>query len=121
MSETNPDQDPNPELSSRQREWLTHFKRCEASGKPMKTYAKENQLSIHTMYQAIKVLRQKGVLPPTTQARRKRNTSFVRVSVPQTIAASWSVRFSSGAVLEGSGALSSELLASLVEVLSTPR
>ncbi len=121
ISESKGDQRISGELTSRQREWLAHLKRCEASGETMKAYAKHHGLSVHAMYQAVKELRRRGALPPTTHSQTDDRASFVRVSSPPSAAAAWRVRFASGAVLEGAGPLSSESLTALVESLSATR
>ena len=121
MSEVSGEQRVTGKLTNRQREWFDHLKRCEASGETMKGYAKLHQLSVHAMYQAAKDLRQRGALAPSVRSRRNKGASFVRVSAPPATATSWRVRFTSGAVLEGSGTLSRELLAALVAGLSASR
>jgi hypothetical protein len=121
MSESKGNQRISGELTSRQREWLAHLKRCEASGETMKAYAKHHGLSVHAMYQAVKELRRRGALPPTTHSQTDDRASFVRVSSAPSTATAWRVRFASGAVLEGAGPLSSESLTALVEALSATR
>ncbi len=121
MSRARSKQRVSGELSSRQREWLAHLKRCEASGETMKAYANHHGLSIHAMYQAVKELRRRGALPPAAHSRTDERASFVRVSSPPSVSAAWRVRFASGAVLEGAGPLSSESLTALVEALSATR
>lgn len=107
------------ELTGRQREWLAHLKRCEASGETKRAYAKRHRLSVQAMYYAAKDLRRRGALPPAGRAARR--VSFVRVPASPSATASWRVRFVSGAVLEGSGSLSSESLTVLIETLSATR
>jgi hypothetical protein len=109
------------ELTSRQREWLAHLKRCDASGETKKAYAKRHQLSVQAMYQAAKDLRGRGALPPAIKPGSNQAAPFVRVSVPQATAAVWRVRFASGAVLESASPLSTESLATLVDALSASR
>lgn len=109
------------ELSSRQREWLEHLKQCKASRETMKAYAKRHRLSVQAMYQAAKDLRRRGALAPAARSRTGPRASFVRVSTPPSGLASWRVRFTSGAVLEGAGTLSNESLTTLVEALSASR
>jgi len=121
MSEARGNQRISGELTSRQREWLAHLKRCKASGETIKAYANHHGLSVHAMYQAAKELRRRGALPPAAHSRIDDRASFVRVSPPPTGSAAWRVRFASGAVLEGAGPLSSESLAALVEALSASR
>jgi hypothetical protein len=121
MSEAKVKQRVAGELSSRQREWLSHLKQCESSGETMKAYAKRQQLSVQAMYQAAKDLRRRGALSPAARSQTDGRASFARVSPPPSGSAAWRVRFASGVVLEGAGSLSSESLTALVEALSTSR
>ena len=107
------------ELTSRQREWLTHLKRCATSGETKRAYAKRHRLSIQAMYYAAKDLRRRGALAPARRAAR--TSSFVRISTPVSPRGAWQVRFANGAVLEGANALTSESLTALVEALSASR
>jgi len=121
MSRARAEQRVSGELSSRQREWLAHLKRCEASDETMKAYAKRHGLSVQAMYQAAKDLRRRGAFPPAARSRANGPASFVRVSAPPSATTAWRVRFASGAMLEGSGTLSNESLTALVEALSGSR
>jgi hypothetical protein len=121
MSKTRGNRRASGELTSRQGEWLAHLKRCEASGETIKAYAKHHGLSVHAMYQAAKELRRRGALPRAAHSRTADRASFVRVCAPLSGSAAWRVRFASGAVLEGTGSLSSESLTALVEALSASR
>jgi hypothetical protein len=119
MSKAKAEQQVARELTTRQREWLAHLKRCEASGETKRAYAKRHRLSIQAMYYAAKDLRRRGALPPAGRAAR--TVSFVRVSTPPSDPGIWRVRFASGAVLEASSPLSGESLTTLVEALSASR
>ncbi len=59
------------ELSPALRKHLDGIRDCERSGEPMKRYAARKGLSIHTLYQAKKVLRKKGVLGSPSGTRAK--------------------------------------------------
>ena len=119
MSKAKGNQRAAGDLTSRQREWLTHLQRCEASGETKQAYAKRHRLSVQALYSAAKDLRRRGALPPAGRAAR--TVSFVRVSAPVSAPGAWQVRFANGAVLEGANALTSESLTALVEALSASR
>ncbi len=119
MSKAKGKQRGTSELTSRQREWLAHLKRCAASGETKRAYAKRHRLSVEAMYYAAKDLRQRGALPPA--GRSARRVSFVRVPTSASPPSAWRVRFANGAVLEGTDGLSSESLTTLVETLSASR
>jgi len=119
MSKTKGKQRAAGELTSRQREWLAHLKRCAASGETKRAYAKRHRLSVQAMYYAAKDLRRRGALAPAGRAAG--TASFARVSAPVSAAGAWQVRFANGAVLEGANALTSESLTALVEALSASR
>jgi len=119
MSKTKGKQRAAGELTSRQREWLVHLKRCAASGETKRAYAKRHRLSIQAMYYAAKDLRRRGALAPA--GRTPQSVSFARVSAEPSQSGTWLVRFANGAMLEGSSPLSSESLTTLVEALSASR
>ncbi len=107
------------ELTSRQREWLAHLKRCEASGETKREYAKRHRLSVQAMYYAAKDLRRRGALPPAGRAAK--TVSFVRVPKRSDDPGAWRVRFANGVVLEGETALSDQSMTALIEALSASR
>lgn len=104
--------------SARLRERLNVVRACEKSGESLKTYAERHEISVHSLYQAKKVARKKGLLPPHRSARsasqRKstRPARFVEArattSMPPAIRSSWRIRFTSGDVLESNAPLSME-------------
>ena len=56
--------EPNDELTERQRFWLRHLRACEVSGQTSIDYAGAHGLKVKSLYSARKVLAEKGVLPP---------------------------------------------------------
>ena len=62
------------ELSATLRKHLDVIEACEQSREPLKRYAERKGLSIHTLYQAKKELRKKGVLAPTERRLGKART-----------------------------------------------
>ena len=57
-------------LTARQREWLAHLTKVRAGGETVRGYAKRQGLSEHTLYQAAKDLRKKGVALPSRRATK---------------------------------------------------
>lgn len=60
------------ELTPTQSKWLAEIQTCEHSGEVLKHYAARKGLSIHTLYQAKRILRKKGVLPAPSRSPAKR-------------------------------------------------
>jgi hypothetical protein len=106
-------------LTPRQRKWLHHLRVCSSRGESMRAYAKQHRLSQDAFYQAVKDLRQRGVLAPA-QPRRSaaKRPTFVRVApAASSIASSaWRVRLPNGVVLEGSDRLGTEWLEALARL-----
>ena len=107
-------------LTPRQREWLSHLRKAE--GDTVRAYAQRHGLSEHSMYQAAKDLRRKGVLAPAGRASTKRVTRrspgaqrprFVEVQAsrpaPSETPSAWRARLPNGIVVEGSGDLGAVL------------
>jgi transposase-like protein len=102
--------------SAKLRERLNVVRACEKSGESLKTYAERHEISVHSLYQAKKVARKKGLLPPHRSARsasqRKstRPPRFVEArattSVTPAMRSTWRIRFTSGDVLESDAQLS---------------
>jgi hypothetical protein len=103
------------ELSERMASHLEHLRACESSGESLKAYAARSGLSIHTLYQAKKVLRRKGVLGMSGAvkravrkhaARARHTVRFAEVTAASAPAATWPrtgawrLRLPSGVVLE---------------------
>lgn len=63
--------EPRDELSATLSKHLDVIEAFARSGEPLKRYAERTGLSIHTLYQAKKELRKKGVLPPPQRPRGK--------------------------------------------------
>jgi len=106
-----------PELSERQRYWLKHLRAAERKGEPLKHYAKRLGLSEHSLYEAKRRLRQRGVLAPAPKGRSA-SPRFVRVVAPaaerRPAPAPLRVQLASGAVLEWTEAPAGEALRELL-------
>jgi len=72
---------PEPTLTSRQKEWLAKIKTCQASGKSMKTFATSEGLALQDLCSWKKMLVKKGVLP------RTRPLHFQRAKIIETSSA----------------------------------
>ncbi len=118
------------ELSATQRKHLEAIEACERSGEPLKRYAERKRLSIHTLYQAKKELRKKGVLPPAARSRskaRKRSNEvehtprFVqaipRNSQAAAVHPTWRLHLPTGVVFESTTAITPDEIARLVHAL----
>jgi hypothetical protein len=121
---------PEADLTAKQLERLRHIRACHRSGKSMKSYAAEHQLSIHGLYQATKDLRKVGVLPPAKRSLVESKTGsaddaaqkrFVPVRAVRDTGATWCIRFPSGAVFESRGSLSGPEAQLVIETLSRQR
>lgn len=64
-------------LTERQRFWLGHVCECEREGMSSSVYAKAHGLSVTSLYNARKMLREKGALPP----QRSKGPRFARVTL----------------------------------------
>ncbi len=106
-----------PELGERQRYWLKHIRAAERKQEPLKHYAKRLGLSEHSLYEAKRRLRLRGVLAPAAE-RRAPSPRFVRVvaSGPELRPAPLPLRaqLASGVVLEWSEAPAGEALRELI-------
>jgi len=117
------------ELSPALRRHLDVIRDCERSGEPMKRYAARKGLSIHTLYQAKKVLRKKGVLglPSVAPAKRRmaraaekpalRFVQAVRRSEEPEMGLRWRVHLPGGVIFESNAALTSEATLRLIKSL----
>ena len=104
--------------SARLRERLNVVRACKKSGESLKTYAERHEISVHSLYQAKKVARKKGLLPPhrsassASQRKSARPPRFVEArvtpSMTPAIRSTWRIRFTSGDVLESDAPLSME-------------
>ncbi len=120
-------------LSARLRGQLAHIRACEASGEALKQYAERKGLSIHSLYQAKKMLRKKGALAPARKlraasrggsSRRKARSRHFVEAVPAIHAgatpareAAWRVRLPGGVVFESSTPLGLDEVLRLIERL----
>jgi hypothetical protein len=119
------------ELTPALRRHLGEIRECERSGEPMKRYAARKGLSIHTLYQAKKVLRKKGVLgsPSGTRAKPRivrtaekpalRFIQAVRRSEDHEMGLAWWVRLPGGVIFESKAALASDEMLRLLKILSS--
>lgn len=109
------------------RDRLAHIRACEKSGESLKAYAERHGLSVHTLYQAKKLARQRGLLPPhrghrARRPRKKRSESvrFAEAVVrPRDPGAgpTWRLRLASGDVIESHCALEHDQLLHLIRAL----
>jgi transposase-like protein len=115
-------------VSGKLRHQLAHIRASEKSGETLKEYAGRHGLSVHALYQAKKVARQQGLLPPHRRGPSrapvtKKKSAPLRfaeaVALPQRSASSpaWRLRLASGDVLESDTALESQGLAHLIQAL----
>jgi transposase len=109
------------------RKRLVQVSACERAGESLKAYAARRGISVHSLYQAKKQARQRGLLPPhgaekssPARSRRPQRRRFVEaISAPATPQPgySWRLRFSSGEVLESSTALAGDEILRLIDAL----
>ena len=110
------------------RDRLAHIRACEKAGGSLKAYAERHGLSVHPLYQAKKIARQRGLLPPYASegARRpvKKKSSpglFAEAVVVRPrdlgVGPTWRLRLASGDVLEGHSPLERGELVHLLRAL----
>lgn len=115
-------------VSGKLRHQLAHIRASEKSGETLKGYAGRHGLSVHALYQAKKVARQQGLLPPHGRGPgrapvTKTNSAAPRfaeaVALPQRSysSAAWRLRLASGDVLESDAALGREELVHVIRAL----
>ncbi len=115
-----------PSVTLRKR--LAQIEACEKSGESLKEYAERHGLSVHTLYQAKKVARRQGLIPPyriqntaraakRSKARPARFVQAVRKPHPPGQGIAWRLRFASGEVLESGTPLTVEVALRLIEQL----
>jgi hypothetical protein len=98
-------------LTAHQRKWLARLQACEASGKNFTEYASEQGFPVRELYDAKKVLVNKGVLPRTQQKRFQRvQTTTVSTDTK------WRIQLPNGVLVEFSGGVDG---GSLSTVLTT--
>ena len=117
------------ELTAVQRQGLERLEACAREGVTIRAYAKRLRLSEPQLYQMAKVLRGKGLLPPSPRGGQRakspralavRKPRFVEVQTTSTapvpsssLPATWRAQLPNGIVLEGSSGL-----AGVIEVLA---
>ena len=111
-------------LTERQREWLSHVRAAEGRGEALTAYAKRRGLSVGSLYEAKRSLRQAGVIGAATRAKpaTPRAPGFVEVAVRErpivSTASSFRVQLPNGTVLEWSDAPQGEALRDLFGIVS---
>lgn len=111
-------------LTDRQRGWLRHVRSAESRGEPLTEYAKRRGLSVGSLYEAKRRLRQDGVIAAATRAKSAtaRAPGFVELAVPErsmaTTASSLRIQLPNGTVLEWSEAPQGEALRDLFGMVS---
>lgn len=120
------------ELSATLRKHLDVIEVCAQSGEPLKRHAERMGLSIHTLYQAKRELRKKGVLPPPKRQRGKARKQrhgvqhaprFVE-AVPQrsegaAVNPAWRLRLPTGVVFESTTAITADEIVRLARALGS--
>ena len=111
-------------LTERQREWLNHVQAAEGNGEALTAYAKRCGLSVGSLYEAKRRLRQAGVIQ-VAQTENSTKTGAVRfvelVAQPGSTAAMGSslrIQLTNGTVLDWSEAPRGEALRELVGIVS---
>ena len=112
------------DLTERQRERLKHVRAAESRGEALTDYAKHRGLSVSSLYEAKRRLRQVGVIPAAKaeNATKARAARFVELAVRQgpvdATGASLRVQLPNGTVLEWFEAPRGEALRELVGIFS---
>ncbi len=109
------------------RDRLAHIRACEKSGESLKAYAERHGLSVHGLYQAKKMARQRGLLPPHRSHSARRPRKMRREAVRFTKAVvrprdrganpTWRLRLASGDVIESHATLEPDQLLHLIRAL----
>jgi hypothetical protein len=111
-------------MTERQRAWLKHVRSAERRGEALTEYAKRRGLSVGSLYEAKRRLRQVGVLPaarkePATKARAARFVELAVHSGPMAATqALLRIQLPNGTVLEWSEAPQGEALRDLFGIVS---
>jgi hypothetical protein len=111
-------------LTERQRHWLKHIRAAERKDEPLTVYAEQQGLSVSSLYEAKRHLRETGVIAAAGGTKKQKQVvpEFVSVSVrepvPSVSGTALRIRLSSGAMLEWSDAPQGEALRELVGMLS---
>jgi len=111
------------------RKRLAEIQSCEDSGESLKAYATRRGISVHSLYQAKKMARQQGLLPPhrnqktkpsrTKAVRPPRFVEATTVVSSRPPSAAWRLRFAGGEVLESHTPLDVEVALCLIESLGS--
>jgi transposase len=109
------------------RKRLAQIRACEQSGESLKAYAERHGLSVHVLYGAKRVARQRGLLPPhrVEKARAARSTREEAPRFAEAIArtrvsdsgSAWRLRFAGGEALESRTPLGIEEALRLIEAV----
>jgi transposase len=109
------------------RDRLAHIRACEKSGGSLKAYAERHGLSVYALYQAKKIARQRGLLPPhrSHSARRPRKKRPEPVRFAEAVvqardpgaSPTWRLRLASGDVIESHATLEHDQLLHLIRAL----
>ena len=110
------------------RQQLAHIRTSEKSGETLKEYAERHGLSVHALYQAKKVARQQGLLPPHGRGPGRAPVTKASSAAPRFAeavallqrsysSAAWRLRLASGDVLESDAALGREELVHVIRAL----
>lgn len=111
-------------LSERQRERLSHIRAAESRGEPLTEYAKRRGLSVGSLYEAKRSLREAGLIAKATRAKAATPgaPAFVELAVHERptaeTASSFRVQLPNGTILEWSAAPQGEVLRELVGIVS---
>ena len=108
---------------------LAEIESCNDSGESLKAYATRRGISVHSLYQAKKMARRHGLLPPHGKEKTKssrikapRPPQFVEATAvvsSRSPSAAWRVRFPGGEVLESNTPLDVEVAIRLIESLGS--
>ena len=111
-------------LTERQRHWLKHIRAAERKDEPLTVYAEQQGLSVSSLYEAKRHLRETGVIAAASGTKKPKQVvpEFVSVSVREPThsvnGTILRVRLSSGALLEWNEAPQGEALRELIGMLS---
>ena len=111
-------------LTERQRHWLKHIRAAERKDEPLTVYAEQQGLSVSSLYEAKRHLRETGVIAAGSGTKKPKQVvpEFISVSVREPVRSVngtvLRVRLISGALLEWSEAPQGEALCELIGMLS---
>ena len=101
-------------LTGHQRHWLEQIQACEAQGLSITAYAAEHGFPVRVMYDAMKVLVRKGVLPGTHRARFQRVQSEV-----VTVGGEWRIQLPNGVSVDFSGPVDADTLSTVLNTVAS--